>query len=160
MTTALSEHRVIRKLFLVLCEDLFRPAISSELLPAATKLGQGNKFTGVYLSTGGGGVSPIFQEGGCLKFGGSEIFRGGVSPIFQGVSPNFFFFFFNFFSPQKSFWDAPPQDGQCAAGMHPTGMHSCYCRNASVCEWDSTLYLALACCLLLKVLSETVQVVW
>ena len=25
---------------------------------------------------------------------------------------------------------------------------------------DSTLYLALACCLLLKVLSETVQVVW
>ena len=78
------------------------------LLPAATKLGQGNKFTGVCLSTEGG---------------------GGTWPG-PGGSPNFFFhFFFNFFPPPKnSFGDAPPpppRDGQCAAGTHPTGMHSC-----------------------------------
>ena len=51
------------------------------LLPAATKLGQGNKFTGVCLSTRGGGG------------------YGGVSEIF----------FSQFIFPQKNFfWDAHP----------------------------------------------------
>ena len=75
------------------------------LLPAATKLGQGNKFTGICLSTGGRGYlawswggSEIFRGG--LKFlgggylawsrGGSEIL-GGVSPIFRGGLQIFFF---------------------------------------------------------------------
>ena len=79
-------------------------------------------------------------------FGGSPIFRGvsnfsggrGVSnfsggkgglQFFRG-SPNFFFLFFSISFPQRnSFWDAPtppPGDGQCAAGTHPTGMHSCF----------------------------------
>ena len=104
------------------------------LLPAATKLGQGNKFTGVCLSTPGGvpdpnfrgGADPNFRGGGgggvCCKFGGGvpdsnfgggggcllQIFGGGGSaPIFGGGSEIFFSFFFNLFTPQKQFfWDA------------------------------------------------------
>ena len=95
-------------------------------LPAARKLGQGNIFTSVCLSTGGvvvclfwgasskfWGVAPNFRGGGVPpNFGGiSLIFRG--SPYFRGFSnfsgglqffggsPNLFFFFFNFFSPKK-----------------------------------------------------------
>ena len=49
-------------------------------LPATTKLGQGNKFTGVCLSTGGRGV-PGLVPGGCLKFLGFGNFWG-VSEIF------------------------------------------------------------------------------
>ena len=74
------------------------------LLPAATKLGQGNKFTGVCLSTGGG--VPGLVPGGyeiCWQVG--QKFGGGGG----GGSPNFFSFFFsNYFFLKKSFWDAPP----------------------------------------------------
>ena len=80
-------------------------------LPSATKLGQGNKFTGVCLSTwvGGcltqifGGVSaPNFRGGVCSKFSGGvwpkfsggsllQICGGGSAPNFQGgvSDPNF-----------------------------------------------------------------------
>ena len=76
-----------------------------------------------------GGVPPNFFGGVLQIFGGGflQIFWGG-SPNFQGGSPNFvFLFFFSISFPQKKFfWDAPlPQDGQCTAGTHPTGMHSC-----------------------------------
>ena len=143
-------------------------------LPAATKLGQGNKFTGVCLSTRGGGLvqilgggcltqilggvsdpnfsggegvsapnfrgggsAPNFQGGVCSKFLGgggvcSKFSGGGLLQILGGVSEFFFSFFFSiyFAPPKKFFWDAhpppPPRDGQCAAGTHPTGMHSCW----------------------------------
>ena len=84
------------------------------LLPTATKLGQGNKFTGVCLSTGGGGRGTLpcpGGEGGVL----SEIFLGGVwSEIFGGgclvwnfrgggvwIFFPFFSFFFQFLFPLK-----------------------------------------------------------
>ena len=103
------------------------------LLPATTKLGQGNIFIGVcqeFCSQGGGGG--LVPGGVVSNFSGGR----GVSPIFQrvsnfsGGSPSFFFFFFSIFFPQKKssgmHQTPPPQDGQCAAGTHPTGMHSCY----------------------------------
>ena len=97
-----------------------------KLLPAATKLGQGNIFTSVCLSTGGGwwsgprgvskflgglqffgGVPPNFQ-GGLQFFGGFlQIFRGVLQFLGGAVSKFFSLFFFNFFSPKKFFWDAP-----------------------------------------------------
>ena len=87
-------------------------------LPAATKLGQGNKFTGVCLSTRGGGGEPGLVLGGvseifggvCLKFWGgcvSEIFggclkfSGGCLKFSGGVPPNFFLFFSISFPPKK-----------------------------------------------------------
>ena len=84
----------------------------SKLLPAATKLGQGNKFTGVCLSTGGRGVVYLAWSWGGMKFSGGMKFWGVWN--FRGGSQNFF-------------WDAPtpPRYSQCAAGTHPTGMHSC-----------------------------------
>ena len=76
-----------------------------------------------------GGVSEIW---GCLKFSGgvSEIF-GGPEIFGGGMFLQFLFsFFFNFFSPPKnpSGMHTPrtPRDGQCAASMHPTEMHSCF----------------------------------
>ena len=71
---------------------------------------------------GVGGVSSKFWGGVCSKY-----FGGEVSEIFGGLK--FFSFFFSIsFPPKKSFWDAPPppRDGQCVAGTHPTGMHSCF----------------------------------
>ena len=133
--------------------EILQNRLVNRLLPAATKLGQGNIFTRVCDSVNRGGwwsgpwgVSPI---GGCLQFFGgvspifwgvSPIFQGGlqffggVSPIFRGVLQIFFFFsnfflfsFSNFFSPKflLECTNPPPPDGQCAAGTHPTGMHSC-----------------------------------
>ena len=81
------------------------------------------------LFTGGGGLVPgeggeggsqIFWRGSPI-FGGVSNFSGGRSPIFRGGVSNFsggvsnfsgglqffFSFFFNFFPPQKIFWDAP-----------------------------------------------------
>ena len=48
------------------CESTFTSSLQDHLifLPAATKLGQGNKFTGVCLSTGGGGGVPGQVPGG------------------------------------------------------------------------------------------------
>ena len=96
----------------------------------------------------GGGLSDLKFWGGCLVWnfrggclvwnfwGGvvwSEIFGGGVSGLkFSGGVWNFFFILFsNFFFPQKillgyTHTSPPPRDGQCAAGTHPTGMHSCF----------------------------------
>ena len=55
-------------------------------LPAATKLGQGNKFTRVCLSTRGGGCLLQIFGGGCLL----QIFGGCLLQIFGGVpAPNF-----------------------------------------------------------------------
>ena len=83
-------------------------------LPAATKLGQGNIFR-------------IVCQEFCPQGGSPNFFGGGVSN-FSGGLQNFFLFFQFLFPPKNSFWDTPPppQDGQCMAGTHPTGMHSCY----------------------------------
>ena len=81
--------------------------IPKYLLPAATKLGQGNKFTGVCLSTGG---VVVWSQGGLQFFGGSPIFRG-VSNFLGGINSNFFnsnFFLIQIFYPKNFFWDAPP----------------------------------------------------
>ena len=75
---------------------------------------------------GRGGVWPKFWGGGCLI----QIWGGEVWSKFSGGSEIFFFFFFQFIFPQKisSGMHTPhPWDGQCAAGAHPAGMHSCYC---------------------------------
>ena len=62
----------------------------------------------------------IFSEA-CVK---NSVHKGGGvrSKLSGGVFKFFFlFFFFNFFSPKKFLRGY----GQCAAGTHPTGMHSC-----------------------------------
>ena len=125
------------------------------LLPAVTKLGHGNIFIGVcqeFCSQGGGvvwsrgGVSNF--SGGVSKFGGvSPIFFGGVQFFrvclqfwgglqFFGGLQIFFSFFFNFFPPKNSSGMHPPRDGQCAAGTHPTGMHSsCKQFSIEILQW-------------------------
>ena len=92
-------------------------------LPAATKLGQSNIFTHVCdsVNRGGGGSGPG---------GGPPIFQGGLQFFFFFFQIFFFFFFKSFFPKISSgMHQLPPpppiQDGQCAAGTHPTGMHSC-----------------------------------
>ena len=60
-------------------------------------------------------------RGVCLVPGGVSNFSGGFSK---------FFFFSNLFFPKFLLGctnqpTPPPRDGQCAAGTHPTGMHSC-----------------------------------
>ena len=87
-----------------------------------------NFWGGVCSKFSGRGVSAPNFRGGCLL----QIFRG-VSEIFWGGLKFFFLFFFNFFSPPKNpsgmhthtHTHPPPRDGQCAAGTHPTGIHSC-----------------------------------
>ena len=121
-----------------LTEALLRANLNLVLLPAATKLGQGNIFTRCVCPQGGvwsrRGGSPIFWRG--LQFsGGSPIFWGvsnflwgfsnfsGVSnflegsPIFGGLQ--FFFLFFSIFSPKKFFWGAPtPPPGWSMRGWY------------------------------------------
>ena len=75
----------------------------SGLLPAATKLGQGNVFTGVCLSTGG--VLPQ-----CML--GYHHPPPGADPPGPG----------RHHPPRKQ----TPEYGLRAAGTHPTGMHSFY----------------------------------
>ena len=75
-----------------------------QFLPAATKLGQGNIFTGVCLSTGG--------EKGCLPQ-----CMLGYTPPDQADPPG----------KQTSAY------GQRAAGTHPTGMHSSWNMNRTRC---------------------------
>ena len=98
-TTMISECVAILKCF----HDLLLPfdfAISAikclnggfVLLPAATKLGQGNIFTSVCLSTGGG----VWSGGVWSR--GTPIFLGGGPPNFF----SFFFLFFQFFFPKIS----------------------------------------------------------
>ena len=74
----------------------------TNFLPAATKLGQGNIFTSVCLSTGGGGV--------CLS--ACWDIQPPSIPCPPGADP----------PPGKQ----TPAYGQRAAGTHPTEMHSCY----------------------------------
>ena len=79
--------------------DCFLNLFHVQLLPAATKLGQGNIFTGVCLSTGGG----LPQ---CML---------GYTPPGADTPPR------SRHPPPKQ----TPAYGQRAAGTHPTGMHSC-----------------------------------
>ena len=99
------------------------------LLPAATKLGQGNIFIGVcqdFCSQGGGclvpGGSPIFR-GGCLQFfGGSPIFWGGLQIFFSS-------FFFQFFFPPKKILlgcTPPPETVNAQPVRILLEMHSCF----------------------------------
>ena len=113
----------------------------NNFLPAATKLGQGNKFTRVCLSTRGGGACSKFSGvgGACSKFSGGgcllQIFGGVPAPnsggcllqIFGGPAPNFRggscskfsggmfwnFFFFQFIYPPKKILLA------CTSPPHP-----------------------------------------
>ena len=102
-------------------------------LPAATKLGQGNKFTGVCLSTRGGGGLP---EGGVVCPGGWVFCQGGWSAWWgglpggslRGVPPKKFkggappFFFFNLFFVVDFFGIY----FQTTASPPPRTMHSRY----------------------------------
>ena len=154
---------VCGKFSLILLHQRTSAVVTLSLLPAATKLGQGNKFTGVSLSTGG--VSEIF--GGCLKFwGGLKFwgvwnflggwnFQGGVWN-FRGVSnfsgglQIFFFFFFNFFSPQKN-----------SSGMHqapPPPRRSMRGRYASY--WNAFLLKDYECSLLMEYCTRQLSSEW
>ena len=86
------------------------------LLPAATKLGQGNVFTGVCDSVHGGGV--------CLSA------CWDTHPSWEQTPPGA---------------DPPGKQtlayDQRAAGTHPTGMHSCYQRRYNGChtgQWSTS----------------------
>ena len=80
--------------------------VNCDFLPAATKLGQGNVFTGVCDSVhGGGGLVPgglQFFRGVFKFFGGSPIFGG--SPNFGGVLQIFWGGFSNFSRGSPNFW--------------------------------------------------------
>ena len=107
--------------------------------------GQGNIITPVCHSVHRGGVPPNFRGGGCLQFfggflqiflggflqifGGSPIFQGGVSLIFRGGCLQFWGGFLQIFRGVSKFsgGGVPPEYCQRSAGMHPTGMHSCFC---------------------------------
>ena len=78
-------------------------------LTAATKLGQGNIFTGVCLSTGGGGGLPQCMLG-YTSPGPDPPDQTPPEQIPREQTP-----------PRKQ----TPAYGQRAAGTHPTGMHSC-----------------------------------
>ena len=75
------------------------------LLPPATKLGQGNIFTGVCDSVSREGVLP--PEGGCFLTGGCFLPGGASSWGGAGGDP-------------------PSGTATAAGGTHPTRMHSCW----------------------------------
>ena len=86
------------------------------LLPPATKLGQGNVFTGVCDSVNGGissrggwswGVGGPGPGGGCLVPGGCLVLGGLL--LGDGGVPG----------------GDPPGMATAAGNTHPTGMHSC-----------------------------------
>ena len=90
---------------------------TSEFLPPATKLRQGNVSTPVYDSVHKGSLSRGSLSGGSLSRGSlsrGSLFRGasvqyrGVSVQYRGLCPGRF----------------PIQ--LCAGSMHSTGKHSCY----------------------------------
>ena len=78
------------------------------------------------------GVGRVWSRGGGVlvrRVGVSNFSGGGHLPIFFS-----FFFNFYFFPPKKILLGCTnPWDGQCAAGTHPTGMHSCL-NNLFCCE--------------------------
>ena len=97
---------------------------SNNITARKRSLGQGNMFTGVCLSTKGGGV---YGPGGCLLPGGSGL--GGSAPegcLLQGGS-----------TPGRLAWSQrglltgggglveTPRMATAAGDTHPTGMHSC-----------------------------------
>ena len=88
------------------------------LLPAATKLGQGNIFTGVCLSTGGVCLSACWYIPPGTRPPRST--PPGTKPPREQTPP---------WSRHLPGADPPPKQtpgyGQPAAGTHPTGMHSC-----------------------------------
>ena len=89
----------------------------------------GLKFWGGVCSKFSGGLK--FWGGVCSKFSGgvsAQNFGGGFCSEFFGGSEIFFLFFSIYFPPKKFLLGCtpPPRDGQCVAGMHPTGMHSCF----------------------------------
>ena len=89
------------------------------LLPPATKLGQGNIFTGICDSVKGGASS---QEGVCSR-GVSGPGEGGVWS--QGVSVLGVVWSQGVSAPDGARW-RPPGTAPVAGGTHPTGMHSCF----------------------------------
>ena len=92
------------------------------LLPAATKLGQGNVFTSVCDSVHGGGSASV--HAGMPAPPGLETPPGPEAPLGPGRPPQ------TRQTPPLG-PDTPPGKqtpayGQWAAGTHPTGMHSCF----------------------------------
>ena len=112
-----------------------------DLLPPATKLGQGYIFTGVCDSVHGGGggcgggipaciagdipaclaaggvLSQHALQEGCLLPGGAwsrGAALGGVPGLGGACSQGV-----------CSWWRPPPRTATAAGGTHPTGMHSC-----------------------------------
>ena len=73
-------------------------------------------FRGGFQIFGGRGVPPNFWEGVSPNFRGGPIFWGGGVLQFLGGSPNF--------SGGGGLQFS--EYGQCSAGTHPTGMHSCF----------------------------------
>ena len=75
-------------------------------------------FTGVCLSTGGGGGSAPrggAWSGGCLVPGGCLVLGGGLLQGEPGPGGS---------GPGGAWW-RPPRTATAAGGRHPTGMHSC-----------------------------------
>ena len=102
-------------------------------------------FGGCLFFGGGGSTNfwgGVFFWGGSIKFSGGCLFWGGIPPnfrgvcLFWGVPPNFYgggVFFSggsSKFSGGSSKFSgggvSPSEYGQRSAGMHPTGMHSCF----------------------------------
>ena len=84
-------------------------------LPPATKLGQGNVFTGVCDSVNGGVPGP-----------GGGWSRGVSAP---GGSAR-----------GRGAWWRPPGTATAAGGTHPTGMHSCFQHEISKINVQGNFY--------------------
>ena len=93
---------------------IFVPAVANPvyycLLPAATKLGQCNVFTGICDSVKGGSASVYAGIPSPSRPPWEQTPPEADTPLEQT-------------SPGKQ----TPTYGQRAAGTHPTGMHSCLC---------------------------------
>ena len=86
---------------------------------------QGNVFTGVCLSTGGGGCLPQCMLGCQIPLDQADPPGSGRPPWTRQTLP----------PPGKQ----TPAYGLRAAGTHPTGMHSC-CKEQSFCESIMMIY--------------------
>ena len=110
-----------------------------ELLPPATKLGQGNIFRSVYQEFCSGGGSPGLHPRGRLR----DLVGGVSRPTPKGRLRGLAGRGFSRPTPggcpgpggvsQHALRQTPPKQMATAAGsMHPTGMHSCFFFNRAL----------------------------